>query len=67
MQTYHLLTDQPSTYDMFALIELYGRKVQSVSRGECRHWEAVVLQMLDEESGISERILDASVMEQVKI
>ena len=25
-----MLTAQPSTYDMFALIELYGRKVQSV-------------------------------------
>ena len=24
-----MLTAQPSTYDMFALIELYGRKVQS--------------------------------------
>ena len=25
-----MLTAQPSTYDMFALIELFGRKVQSV-------------------------------------
>ena len=25
-----MLTDQPSTYDMFGLIELYGRKLQSV-------------------------------------
>ena len=24
-----MLTAQPSTYDMFALIELYGRKLQS--------------------------------------
>ena len=30
MQTCHMLTAQPSTYDMFALIELYGRKLQSV-------------------------------------
>ena len=29
MQTYHMLKAQPSTYDMFALIELFGRKVQS--------------------------------------
>ena len=27
-----MLTAQPSTYDMFALIELYGRKVQSVCK-----------------------------------
>ena len=26
----HMLKAQPSTDDMFALIELYGRKVQSV-------------------------------------
>ena len=25
-----MLTAQPSTYDMFGLIELYGRKLQSV-------------------------------------
>ena len=29
MQTCHMLTAQPSTHDMFALIEPYGRKVQS--------------------------------------
>ena len=32
MQTCHMLTAQPSTYDMFALIELYGRKIQSGCR-----------------------------------
>ena len=30
MHTCHMLTAHPSTYDMFWLIELYGRKVQSV-------------------------------------
>ena len=30
VQTCHMLTAQPSTYDIFALIELYGRKLQSV-------------------------------------
>ena len=29
MQTCHILTAQPSINDMFALIELYGRKLQS--------------------------------------
>jgi hypothetical protein len=29
------LTSQPSTYDMFALIEVYGRKLQSVYLNEC--------------------------------
>ena len=29
-KTCHMLTAQPSTYDMFWLIELYGRKLQSV-------------------------------------
>ena len=27
MQTCHLLTAQPSTYDMFGLLELFGRKL----------------------------------------
>ena len=31
MQTCHMLTAQSSTYDIFALIELYGRNVQSVN------------------------------------
>ena len=30
VQTCHMLTAQPSKYDMFGLIELYGRKLQSV-------------------------------------
>jgi hypothetical protein len=29
VQTCHMLTAQPSTCDMFGLIELYGRKLQS--------------------------------------
>ena len=29
-KTSHMLTAQPSTCDLFALIEIYGRKVQSV-------------------------------------
>ena len=33
MQLCHMLTAQPSTYDMFALIELFGRKVESEYAG----------------------------------
>jgi hypothetical protein len=29
VQTCHMLAAQPSTYDMFGLIELYGRQLQS--------------------------------------
>ena len=37
-----MLTAQPSTYDMFGLIELYGRKLQSdkkAGRKELGRWE----------------------------
>ena len=35
VQTCHMLTAQPSTYHMFGLIELYGRKLQSVCPKKC--------------------------------
>ena len=35
-----MFTAQPSTYDMFALIELYGRTVESVRLSDllCNEW-----------------------------
>ena len=32
----HMLTAEPSRYDMFGLIELYGKKLQSVMELEIR-------------------------------
>ena len=42
-----MLTTQPSTYDMFALIELYGRKVQSVYK-VCIYQNKAIDTLLDE-------------------
>ena len=45
VQTCHMLTAQPSTYDMFGLIELFGRKLQSVNDiniVEIRHIESAL-------------------------